>query len=799
MRAVRPLLTILVAVCLLLAANAQHNSARAAGDRTLTVEPALILVDVTPGQTQTYSLTVKSGEAMKIDIAPQGLGQAADGGFQILPADQDASAYTARGYIKVAPRSFNLNAGGSKEVKVTIDVPKDVGEGGRYAILQVQGTAKRNDGSSEDANVGVTASIGASVVLTVDGTKQTRQGEIRDISVGDVASGQPLQVTTSFLNTGNYHYGNSPHRMYAAATLKDPSGNAIATSTTPLTSTSLVPTFGRDFLLTVAPDVTLTPGKYRVEVEVGLEGGTLLDSDGRDLDVTEGVALGAEQSPSADGSASSAGGSGGSSDLPMMLAAFLGGSLLAAFLVLAGGRLRRSGTGGNREAYIMDGRRNMFVRRSQKPAHPHQLSPLSSDGALRRRGGASRGAALLAALFISLLATGLLDGRTALAQSATLRIDPQSQTVDAGQTFTVKIVQNSDGVTLGAQTNFGFDPNLVQIIAAEPGAGYRDALFLYGVAEDGTSASIEAAVASANSTGVLRNLTTFLTPGTGAVPAGGADFILITMRARQGVGGKSALGLPTMGPISPVEMIDENGNSLPVSTVGGEVAVVGGAAPPAGATTPTPPVAGASVTPNRATATPKRAMSNIPSGSTGMSVVPASSKVDPGATVKVDLRLQIGVAATGAQADVKFNKDVLEIVSVEAGPSWKKARVFAGTGRQTLEQAIAEANTSGTLKGVGVLFNPGSGSVKPGEDTFLTLTVRGLTDGKSSITLENNEIVDAEGNSIKAKPQNSELTVGSGGGGGISPFLILGGALLVLGLAGGAGFAFVRMRRDSEV
>jgi hypothetical protein len=183
-----------------------------------------------------------------------------------------------------------------------------------------------------------------------------------------------------------------------------------------------------------------------------------------------------------------------------------------------------------------------------------------------------------------------------------------------------------------------------------------------------------------------------------------------------------------------------------------------------------------------------------------MSVVPASSKIDPGATVKVDLRLKVGVAATGAQADVKFDKDVLEIVSVEAGASWKKGRLFAGTGRQTLEQAIAEANTSGTLKSVGVLFNPGSGSAKPGEDTFLTITVRGLKDGKSSIKLENTEVVDAEGNSIGAKPQNSELTVGSGGGGGgISLILVLGGLLLVVGIAAGGSFAFVRMRRDTQV
>jgi hypothetical protein len=286
---------------------------------------------------------------MKIAVAPRGLGQMPDGGFQILAESEDSSIYTARAWLKVAPSSFNLKAGESRQVKVTIDVPKGIGDGGRYAILQIQATKKTDDGS-EDANVGLTANIGASVVLTLDGTKQTREGEITDIRVGTVASGQPLQVTTSVLNTGNYHYGNSPYRMYAAATLVDQAGNAIGTSTTPLTSASVVPTFRRDFVLTVAPGATLTPGKYRINVEVSLEDGTLLDTDARDIDVSDGVALGAEQTPSADGSPASPGGGGGSSDLPLAAGAFLVGCLLAAIVVYLLGKLRRGARNRNQEA-----------------------------------------------------------------------------------------------------------------------------------------------------------------------------------------------------------------------------------------------------------------------------------------------------------------------------------------------------------------------------------------------------------------------------------------------------------------
>ena len=113
---------------------------------------------------------------------------------------------------------------------MTIDVPKDAGEGGRYAILEVKGTRGSAD---EEVNVGIGATIGASVVVTLEGTTQTRTGDITGVNVAPLQAGQPIAVNASLRNTGNYHYGASPVRMYAAATLKDPRGNNVVTTVTP--------------------------------------------------------------------------------------------------------------------------------------------------------------------------------------------------------------------------------------------------------------------------------------------------------------------------------------------------------------------------------------------------------------------------------------------------------------------------------------------------------------------------------------------------------------------------------------
>jgi hypothetical protein len=320
-------------------AIALRSDAGAQSEQTLRVEPALVLANVAPGEKETVTLTVRADQPMKIDVTPQGMGQEPDGQFEILPADQDTSAYTGRPIVKVAPKSFNLNEGQTRQVRVTIDVPQDAGAGGRYAMLEVRGTPNEPD---EEQNVGLEARIGASVVVTLEGTAQTRTGDITDVKIAPVTHGEPVNVTTVLRNTGNYHYGNSPVRMYAGATLKDPAGNNVIAMVTPLTDTSLVPTFSRSFALNLSTTEELEPGRYALEVQVGLEDGTILDRATEYLDLATPAALGDERAPER-----SVGG--GGDNLPYLI----GGSLLALVLLLAGfwflmdRRRRATGAGGH--------------------------------------------------------------------------------------------------------------------------------------------------------------------------------------------------------------------------------------------------------------------------------------------------------------------------------------------------------------------------------------------------------------------------------------------------------------------
>lgn len=288
---------------------------------TLTAEPALVTAEVAPGGKGTVSLTLHAGVALDITIEPQGLGQSAeDGGFSFVPADKDTSPYSVRSALSVDPASFRMNAGDARQVKITIALPGDAKDGERFGLLKVNGQPLPGSG-----NVGIGVALGVAVLVTIPGATETRSGSIGDLAVGSVTAGQTIAVTGTVANTGNTHYGAPPSQVYQKATLKNQAGDTLATTSGTFTGNSIVPTFKRAFQLSLAPGAPLGPGKYTVDVEVGLKDGPVLDTKTVSLDGPGGAVLGTTQP-----------GTGSSQDLLLLLlAAGLGvAGVVIVFLIL---------------------------------------------------------------------------------------------------------------------------------------------------------------------------------------------------------------------------------------------------------------------------------------------------------------------------------------------------------------------------------------------------------------------------------------------------------------------------------
>ena len=150
-------------------------------------------------------------------------------------------------------------------IKATISLPKDVGAGGRYAIIYLH--ALPGKGKS------FTTAVMVPVLITDSGTALTETGSITNLQVSDVTVGQPITVTTSLKNTGNYHY----YRTVNEVIVTDANGKVLADNSTPPSVYAIIP--GSTVGYTVQPDLKNLPlGTYTVNSKVLLEDGTVLDN-----------------------------------------------------------------------------------------------------------------------------------------------------------------------------------------------------------------------------------------------------------------------------------------------------------------------------------------------------------------------------------------------------------------------------------------------------------------------------------------------------------------------------------------
>ena len=384
-------------------------------------------------------------------------------------------------------------------------------------------------------------------------------------------------------------------------------------------------------------------------------------------------------------------------------------------------------------------------------------------------------------------------GDASAASSAQLRISPADHSVDAGASFSLAIVVNADVPIIGTEADFHFDPALVQVVSVTKGASFpASASFTAGVAPQ----TVAQAIASANTTGDLLNLSVFFISGT-PVPAGTATAFNISMQAKPGVTGISALTL------SGQSVLEVGGFEVANTTTVGGAIMVGSAATNTPTETPTPSetaipgtptptntsipgatststfTATATPTPtsthtathtptliptatptpsptptmtatatatNTATATATSTATSTPEPVATVRIKPAAQTVAPSATFTVTIEQSTAVESIGVEVDFEFDEARLQIDSVARGAAYGAgSELVAGVSPQTLEEAIDEANTTGTLKNLAVYLAPGTSTVASGDRHAFTITLHAWADGNTSMALSGAALLDAVG------------------------------------------------------
>jgi P pilus assembly chaperone PapD len=188
---------------------------------TISVSPSLVEFKAVPGNTGEQQITVfnDGDEPFGVTVSVREYGGA-------------PQKLSAKDFIEVSPKTFDLGPGESQSVRVSIDVPANTPSGGRYATVTFRTDAKQGGA----AGTGVSGEIGVPQLFTIKGVgpieREAKIDRILPVLMEDGTIGFQLVVD----NPGNIHFfpqgsldatcGGAP-----TETLQIPRGTAVVPGT----------------------------------------------------------------------------------------------------------------------------------------------------------------------------------------------------------------------------------------------------------------------------------------------------------------------------------------------------------------------------------------------------------------------------------------------------------------------------------------------------------------------------------------------------------------------------------------
>ncbi len=240
---------------------------------------------------------------------------------------------------------------------------------------------------------------------------------------------------------------------------------------------------------------------------------------------------------------------------------------------------------------------------------------------------------------LTILGATLAAAPALAAGSATLRLDPATQTVDQGGTFSVKVIVNATAAMSGVQATVTFDKTKLQLTAATRAAAWDGAAILQ-------PANLATAITAANSAGKFKKIAAaFLPPD--AVPTGDQEVLALTFKA---IGcGPVTIGLP-IGPEDGLVLDGSDatyGATMKGTKGTGATVTIGGCtpAPSASAGASAAPSAGATASPGASAAPTDPAATVTPSDA-----APSTTPSDPAMSASPSAAVASATASATASA-----------------------------------------------------------------------------------------------------------------------------------------------------
>jgi hypothetical protein len=241
----------------------------------LQISGSILQKDVSPDDTIQHVMTVTLiNEKAPADVSLEvgGLGTTLDGRPRLIPGGEDTSPYSARQFITLDKTTLTLDPDKPQTVTATIKIPRDVGAGGRYAMIHIYTAPK-------GGTVALVTAVDVPVVLTIKGTGQIFSGNITFVDFKESAgSGQPAIISVTLKNTGNIHFDNA----ISTITLIDASGTSVFSGASKV-SQAVAPLNSIQLDTTIEKE--LIPGTYTVTASAALSNGKILDTKSERIEI----------------------------------------------------------------------------------------------------------------------------------------------------------------------------------------------------------------------------------------------------------------------------------------------------------------------------------------------------------------------------------------------------------------------------------------------------------------------------------------------------------------------------------
>lgn len=266
---------ILIALVLAVALTAIVAAPVLAG---LRVTNAKLEQTVSPGQAFTYVINVGDNTDAPMDIAVDidGMGNYLGGSVMAVTQENDSSPYSARAFVTASPARFHLEAGQSQNVNISVSVPANVGDGGRYAVVLIRTIPTGGTG------IGISTAIAAQILLTIQGSNMIITGDASSLNLSVPKSEQKFSIAATVNNSGNYHY-----KLSFGGTIKDNLGQVVGTAWQTNSSYNLIPAFASQTDVAFNISRELTPGMYTAQVDAYTTKGVFLDSNTIEFALTD--------------------------------------------------------------------------------------------------------------------------------------------------------------------------------------------------------------------------------------------------------------------------------------------------------------------------------------------------------------------------------------------------------------------------------------------------------------------------------------------------------------------------------